>query len=115
MGIRQSGGATWAGEARPEAGSSSNVPEQRAKRRPITAQQNLETTVAVAARRMQLTRSHRPPIKVLHRNGRQVQPFDAPQVDGRHAVALRVRAFAVSMDAAGGAEAVLDDARAAQA
>ena len=44
----------------------------------------------------------------MYRYGRKVDSVDAAQVDRGHAVALRVRAFAVWMDAAGGAEAMLD-------
>ena len=46
---------------------------------------------------------------MLHGNAREVERFDAPQIDRGHAHAVRVSAFAVRMDAAPRAEAVLDD------
>lgn len=55
-------------------------------------------------------RSVRGAIVVVHGNRIEVDPVQAAQVHRRHRPALRVDAFAIRMDAAGGAEAVLDHA-----
>jgi hypothetical protein len=51
---------------------------------------------------------YRSTVEVPHRNRRKVDGFEAPQIDGDHAIALRIHALAIGMDAARWAEAVLD-------
>src|SRR5207245_11334000 len=53
-------------------------------------------------------RSHRSPVKVLHRDRVQIDAFEATNVDGGHRVALRVGGQREWMDAASLAEPMLD-------
>src|SRR5207342_2958749 len=54
-------------------------------------------------------RLERRAVVVVHRDLRQIQAFDHPQVHRGDRVALRVVRFAIRVDAAGRAEVVLDD------
>ena len=54
--------------------------------------------------------SERPAVEVIHRKRGEINPFEATDIDRRHALAGGVAAFAKRMDAALGAEAMLDGA-----